>query len=261
MYGRVVRIVAVANQKGGVGKTTTAVNLAATIPETGRSCLLIDLDPQANATRWLGVDTAGRALHDLLVEGGVALDTLACPTPVRNLEVIPSSRFLAGAERALAARADGEKVLRDELRRLPGNRWDYVFLDCPPSLGALVLLALTAATDLLIPVGMSALSLQGLGGLLETVRVVRRRLNPELGEPLILACQVGRTRLSREVIEELRRSLCGVGIVLDQVVRDAVAQAEAPGHRLPITCYAPRSAAASDYRGVALELFGMEVPA
>ena len=174
-----MRTWAVMNQKGGSGKTTTAVNLAAALGESGRRVLVVDLDPQANASSWLGVtpEPDERGLLAVLTEGRALVD-LVRETIAPGVDLVPASSWLVGADRALAGEPGAETILRRSLDRLPADRWDVAFLDYPPGLGLLAVSALTAATDLLVPVEASTLALAGLASLLDTVARVQDRLNP-----------------------------------------------------------------------------------
>ncbi len=197
------RTFAIANQKGGVGKTTTAINLAACLAEAGERALVIDLDPQANATSGLGERANGVSSYDLL--DGAPLHDLAKPTRFANLDLVPSKPDLAGAVVELARRTDGESFLARSLAGV-GNGYAFVFLDCPPSLGPLTVNALAAADRVLVPVQAEYYALEGLTQLLESVELIRRRLNPRLGIGGVLLTMVdGRTRLAADVEAEVRR--------------------------------------------------------
>src|SRR6266496_4993373 len=200
------RIYALANQKGGVGKTTTAINLAACLAEAGERSLVIDLDPQANATSGLGMRANGTSSYDLL--DGAPLEELAKHTKFPNLDLVPSKPELAGAVVELAQRGDGERYLSQALAS-GTSKYDFVFLDCPPSLGPLTVNALAAADRVLVPVQAEYYALEGLTQLLRSVELVRQRLNPQLAVAGVLLTMVdARTRLSAEVGDELRRHLC-----------------------------------------------------
>jgi len=244
------RIYALANQKGGVGKTTTAVNLAACLAEAGEAALVVDLDPQANATSGLGERANGVSSYDLL--DGAPLDELARPTRFPNLDLVPARRDLAGAVVELARREDGERYLAHALAS-GTERYRFVFLDCPPSLGPLTVNALAAADRVLVPVQAEYFALEGLTQLLESVELIRRRLNPALGLGGVLLTMVdGRTRLAADVEAEVRRHFGE--LVFTTTVPRSVRLAEAPSHGLPAIAYDRRSAGADAYWKVAMEL-------
>jgi chromosome partitioning protein len=247
-------IYAVANQKGGVGKTTTAINLAACLAEAGERALIVDLDPQANATSGLGARANGSSTYDLL--DGAPLRELAKETAFPRLDLVPSRPELAGTAVQLAGRADGETYLRDAL---DGGRDDYsfVFLDCPPSLGPLTVNALSAADRVLVPVQAEYYALEGLSQLVRSVDLVRSRLNPRLALAGVLLTMVdGRTRLSAEVAEEVRRHFGE--LVFRTTVPRSVRLAEAPSYGMPAIRYDRHSAGAEAYWKVAMELVERE---
>lgn len=247
-----MRTFAVTNQKGGSGKTTTAVNLAAALGEKARRVLVLDLDPQASASSWLGIKDGGKGLLEVFSDGRKLAD-LVQASSAPGVDVVPSSAWLVGVDKAVAGEPGAETILRRALERLPLDRWDFVFVDCPPALGLLSVSALVACREVLVPVEASTLALAGLAALVGTVERVRDRLNPELEVSAILACRVdARTNLSRDVVESLRERFGK--LVLETVVRDNVRLAEAPSFGKPITLYDPRSAGAEDYRSVAAEL-------
>ena len=246
------RVYALANQKGGVGKTTTALNLAACLAEAGERTLVIDLDPQANATSGLGERANGSSSLDLL--DGVELSQLVRPTRFPRLELVPSRRELAGAAVELSRRADGERYLADALAGA-GEAYSFVFVDCPPSLGPLTVNALAAADRVLVPVQAEYYALEGLAQLVGSVELVRARLNPRLVIGGVLLTMVdGRTRLASDVSDEVRRHFGE--LVFRTAVPRSVRVAEAPSHGLPATAYDRASAGADAYWKVAMELVG-----
>ena len=246
------RVYALANQKGGVGKTTTAINLAACLAEAGERTLVVDLDPQANATSGLGEKANGSSSLDLL--DGVSLERLARPTRFPRLELVPSKPDLAGAAVELARREDGETYLRSGLEEARA-RYSFVFLDCPPSLGSLTVNALAAADRVLVPVQAEYYALEGLAQLVGSVELVRSRLNPQLAIGGVILTMVDRrTRLAADVSDEVRRHFGE--LVFKTAVPRSVRVAEAPSHGLPVTSYDRDSAGADAYWKVAMELVG-----
>jgi chromosome partitioning protein len=243
------RIFAFANQKGGVGKTTSAINLAACLAEAGQKALVVDLDPQANATSGLGARANGSSTYDLL--DGAPLADLVRETRWANLYLVPSRPELAGAAVELSRRDDGDHYLADSLAGAAG--FDFVLLDCPPSLGPLTVNALAAADRVIVPVQAEYYALEGLAQLVRSIELVKARLNPRLSIAGVLLTMVdGRTRLSADVEDEVRRHFGD--LVFDTVVPRSVRLAEAPSHGLPVTHYDRRSAGAEAYWKVAMEL-------
>jgi chromosome partitioning protein len=246
------RTIACANQKGGVGKTTTVVNLASLLAISGERVLLIDLDPQGNATSGLGIDrtTLDGSVYDALLDGADLADLVVQGTAA-GVDVVPSTIALAGAEVELAGSTGRERRLRDALASL-GDRYDVVLIDCPPSLGLLTVNALTAADAVLIPLQCEYYALEGLTQLLATIDLVRDHLNPRLAiDGVILTMADKRTNLSSEVEAEARRHLDGT--VYRTIIPRSVRLSEAPSHGLSIASYAPDSKGGRAYAALAEE--------
>jgi chromosome partitioning protein len=244
------RVFAIANQKGGVGKTTTAINVAACLAEAGERALVVDLDPQANATSGLGEQANGSSSIDLL--DGAPLRELARPTRFANLDLVPAKAELAGAAVELARRGDGERYLDQALQAADGD-YSFVFVDCPPSLGPLTVNALAAADGVLVPLQAEYYALEGLAQLVRSVELVRARLNPRLAIAGVILTMVDRrTRLAADVDAEVRRHFGG--LVFKTTVPRSVRIAEAPSHGVPMTAYDRGSAGADAYWKVAMEL-------
>ncbi len=246
-------VMAVVNQKGGVGKTTTAINLAAALAETSHPVLLIDLDPQANSTSGLGLDPARARLNVYHVLTGEArVEQVMQPTGVPGLSIIPSHIDLAGAEIELATLEGRESLLRGALASLPTGI-EVVLIDCPPSLGLLTLNALVAATSMLIPTQCEYFALEGLRHLMYTHQLVRSRLNPKLAIAGILMTQFdARTTLAWDVLEAVRRS--HPHHVLETLIPRNVRISEAPSHGKSVLEYDPTCRGAAAYRALAKEL-------
>jgi len=248
------RIYALANQKGGVGKTTTAVNLGAYLAQAGARVLLVDADPQANATSSLGVDKhkTRRSVYDSLVNG-VPLESVIVLSGLLRLDLAPSSPALAGAEVEIVPLERREYLLRQALHSVRG-RYDYILIDTPPSLGLLTLNALTAADDgVIIPVQCEYLALEGLSELLRTIDLVRNRLNPLTRVAgVVLTMYDVRTNLAQQVVEQVRKHFGD--LVFQTVIPRSVRLGEAPSYGEPICTYAPGSPGAAAYEALAREL-------
>ena len=248
-----IRVTACTNQKGGVGKTTTVVNLAAYLALSGTPTLVIDLDPQGNATSGLGVDrrSLDRSVYDALINR-VPIGELVVATAIPGLDLVPAAPALSGAEVELVGLPARERRLSASLADL-GERYERVLIDCPPSLGLLTVNALTAADGVLIPIQTEYYALEGLSQLVNTIRMVREGLNPRLEiDGVLLTMYDGRTRLSAQVAAEVRRHL--EGAVYDTVVPRSIRLSEAPSHGLPIALYDPASRGADAYRELAGEV-------
>jgi chromosome partitioning protein len=244
------RVFAIANQKGGVGKTTTAINLAACLAEAGERSLVVDLDPQANATSGLGERANGTSSIDLL--DGAPLRELAKPTRFENLDLVPAKPDLAGTAAELARRGDAERYLAEALATANGE-YAFVFVDCPPSLGPLTVNALAAADRVIVPLQAEYYALEGLAQLVRSIDLIRARLNPRLAIAGVVLTMVDRrTRLAADVDAEVRRHFGN--LVFNASVPRSVRIAEAPSHGLPVTAYDRRSAGADAYWKVAMEL-------
>ena len=247
------RIVAVANQKGGVGKTTTAVNLGACLAELGLRTLVVDLDPQGNASTGLGLNIRELdvTMYDVILQQAPIEDCIE-PAAVRNLFVAPSSLDLAGAEIELVSAMSREMRLRTALAEV-GEDYDYILIDCPPSLGLLTLNGLAAAGEVLVPIQCEYYALEGLGQLLRNVDLVKRNLNPTLDVSMIvLVMYDGRTTLAQEVAKEVRHHFAER--VCASVIPRTVRLSEAPSYGQPINTFDPRSRGADAYRKLAREV-------
>ena len=249
------KIIAIVNQKGGVGKTTTTVNLTASLSTMGKKVLLCDFDPQANATSGMGVDknTASPNIYDVLVNGA---DPQKAIVHTKYGDVIPSNKALAGAGVEIISIADREQLLKKALSQLSAQ-YDYIFIDCPPSLELLTINALCAAGSLLVPVQCEYYALEGLSDLISTIRLMKRSVNPDLSiEGVLLTMYDGRTNLSVQVAEEIKRYFPGQ--VYASVIPRNVRLAEAPSHGKPIVEYDKYSRGSLAYRSLAKEIISAE---
>jgi chromosome partitioning protein len=245
-------VYAIANQKGGVGKTTTAVNLAACVAEAGYDSLLVDIDPQSNATLGLGVPKdSATTVYDVLL-GGARLEELIAPTEIEHLWIVPAGPDLAGATVELPRIEGSETRLRDALTEVR-DRYAFTLLDCPPSLGPLTVNALVAADRVIVPVQAEYFALEGLAGLLETLALVQRELNPRLTVAgMLLTMHDGRTRLAQDVEREVRGHF--PELVFDTVIPRNVRVGEAPSFGKPVIHHDPHCAGADAYFELAKEV-------
>jgi chromosome partitioning protein len=246
-------VFALANQKGGVGKTTTTVNLGACMAEAGYETLLVDCDPQGNATVGLGLPKDSRPDVYDVISGDAAMADAIRPTDVERLSIVPSTPDLAGANVELPRLPGSETKLRDVLRPVT-DRYAYTFLDCPPSLGPLTVNALVAADRVIVPVQTEYFALEGLAGLLDTLRLIREQLNPRLTiAGMLLTMHDGRTRLAQDVEREIREHF--PDLVFDTVIPRNVRLGEAPSFGRPVIHHDPHSAGATAYFQLAEEMF------
>lgn len=259
MYGRKLvevnmgRIIAVANQKGGVGKTTTTINLSACLAKQGQKVLVIDVDPQGNTTSGLGIDknNTENTVYELML-GEASIDDCIYKSVMDDLDVIPSNVNLAGAEIDLIDIDDREYILKKIVNSLK-EKYDFILLDCPPSLSMLTVNAMTAANTVLVPIQCEYYALEGLSQLIRTINLVKQKLNPELEiEGVVFTMYDARTNLSLQVVENVKANLKQT--VYKTIIPRNIRLAEAPSHGLPINLYDPKSAGAESYRLLAEEV-------
>lgn len=247
------RVYALANQKGGVGKTTTTVNLGAYLADAGKRVLLVDVDPQGNATSSLGIDKSAlaRSMYEVLIGAEPAANVVTL-TGRMGLDLLPSSPNLAGAEVEMVGMTGRELRLRKALETIR-QRYDYVLIDTPPSLGMLTVNALTAADGVVIPVQCEYLPLEGLSQLLQTIELVRQNLNPALSvRGLVMTMYDSRTNLARQVVDEVRGHF--PGIIFRSIIPRSIKLGEAPSYGEPIISYSPESSGGRAYAALCQEL-------
>lgn len=247
------RVIAIANQKGGVGKTTTAINLSACLAEAGQRVLMVDFDPQGNGTSGLGLEKGQieNTVYELLI-GDCTLDDCITESVQEHLDVLPSDVNLAGAEIELLDVEDKESMLRKHLSAIRDN-YDYVLIDCPPSLNLLTINALTAADTVLVPIQCEYYALEGLTQVMKTINLVKKKLNPSLEmEGVVFTMYDARTNLSSEVVESVKSNLNQN--IYKTIIPRNVRLAEAPSHGMSINLYDSRSTGAESYRLLAAEV-------
>ncbi len=246
------KIIAIVNQKGGVGKTTTAVNLSTTLAQKGKKVLLIDEDPQGNATSGLGVEkNKNKSIYNILV-GDTTFEEAVVKTAVKNLFVCPSNINLAGAEVELVNMISRETKMKEKLEELE-DKYNYIIIDCPPSLGLLTINALTAANSVMIPIQCEYYALEGVGQLMNTINLIKKQLNKELYiEGVILTMSDTRTNISNQVVSEVKKYF--KDNVYKTIIPRNVKLSEAPSYGMPISVYAPKSKGSKCYEKLANEL-------
>ena len=247
------RIIAVANQKGGVGKTTTSINLSACLAALGKKVLAIDMDPQGNMTSGLGIDKneVEYSVYDLIL-GETEIEHVICKEALENLDVIPSNINLSAAEIELIGVEEKEYIIHNEVEKVRDN-YDFVIIDCPPSLNTLTINAMTTADSILVPIQCEYYALEGLSQLIHTIELVKERLNPNLGiEGVVFTMYDARTNLSLQVVENVKDNLNQT--IYKTIIPRNIRLAEAPSHGLPINLYDPKSAGAESYMLLAEEV-------
>jgi chromosome partitioning protein len=252
------KAIAIFNQKGGVGKTTTNINLAACLAMKGKKILILDIDPQGNTTSGIGIVKKGlqNTTYEVLINDTQEPETAIMKTIIENLDIIPASVKLAGAEIELVQLEGREKRLKKAIEKIK-SKYDYIFIDCPPSLGLLTINSLTAVDSVLIPIQCEFYALEGVSQLMSTVSLVKKNLNPNLEiQGVILSMFDGRTNLSIQIVEEVKKYFREK--VYSTVIPRNIRLAEAPSHGLPITQYDPRSRGAEAYLEFAEEFLDLE---
>ena len=251
-----MRIIAIINQKGGSGKTTTTVNLAASLAEKKRSVLVIDIDPQGSLTSWFGISHEEKGLFNVFVNNASITDII-CNTDNANLSIVPASNWLFGVEKALASEVGAETILRQQCKKLQKNGYNYILIDCPPNLGILTINALTAAQEVIIPVEARVMALSGLVQLMQTIDIIKQRLNKNLHIAGIVPCRVdARTKHAREVVAALKSNF--KGMLYQTAIRENIRLSEAPSFTQPIIDYDTNCYGAFDYRALAKEVIKQE---
>ena len=247
------RIIAIANQKGGVGKTTTAINLSASLASLGKRVLALDMDPQGNMTSGLGVDKDGveKTVYDLIM-GNVGIEECICENVLENLDVLPSNINLSAAEIELIGIDNKEYLLKEEVDKVK-DRYDYIIIDCPPALSMLTINAMTTSDSVLVPIQCEYYALEGLSQLIHTIELVQERLNSTLEiEGVVFTMYDARTNLSLQVVENVKDNLNQT--IYKTIIPRNIRLAEAPSYGMPITLYDPKSTGAESYMLLAEEV-------
>lgn len=251
------RTIAIANQKGGVGKTTTAINLSACLAEKGKKVLAVDMDPQGNMTSGLGVDkdSVENTIYNLII-GEAKMEEVLIKNVLENLDIIPTNIDLSGAEIELLDVEEKEYIVRNEINKIKDN-YDFIIIDCPPSLSMLTINAMTTADSVLVPIQCEYYALEGLSQLIHTVELVRDRLNPKLTiEGVVFTMYDARTNLSLQVVENVKDNL--EQTIYKTIIPRNIRLAEAPSYGIPINKYDPKSAGAESYLRLADEVIDKE---
>lgn len=251
------RTIAIANQKGGVGKTTTAINLSACLAEKGKKVLAVDMDPQGNMTSGLGVDkdSVENTIYNLII-GEAKMEEVLIKNVLENLDIIPTNIDLSGAEIELLDVEEKEYIVRNEIDKIKDN-YDFIIIDCPPSLSMLTINAMTTADSVLVPIQCEYYALEGLSQLIHTVELVRDRLNPKLTiEGVVFTMYDARTNLSLQVVENVKDNL--EQTIYKTIIPRNIRLAEAPSYGIPINKYDPKSAGAESYLRLADEVIDKE---
>lgn len=247
------RIIAIANQKGGVGKTTTAINLSASLASSGKKVLALDIDPQGNMTSGLGVDKneAEKTVYDLII-GNAEVGECVCKNVLENLDVLPSNINLSAAEIELIGVENKEYILKNEVEKIKDN-YDFIVIDCPPALSMLTINAMTTADSIIVPIQCEYYALEGLSQLIHTIELVQERLNPELEiEGVVFTMYDARTNLSLQVVENVKDNLNQN--IYKTIIPRNIRLAEAPSYGMPINLYDPKSTGAESYMMLAEEV-------
>ncbi len=251
------KIISIFNQKGGVGKTTTTINLAAYVGSLGKKVLVVDIDPQGNSSSGLGIDKEKLeySMYDVIM--GISPEKAISSTQIENVDIIPSKVELAGAEIELTAKMSRETKVRTALFNIKGD-YDYIFIDCPPSLGLLTINALTASDSVLIPIQCEFYALEGVQQLMNTIQLIKKSLNPELDiQGVVMSMFDGRTRLSIEVVEEVKKYFKGK--VYTSIIPRNIKLAEAPSYGMPIMMYDKNCKGAEAYLELAQEFLEYDI--